>query len=234
MRYRILGCLLAAALTLPGAVEAGLMGYTDRASFIAALPGAALTFDFDSLSPGDFIADGSMVGGITFNYDFGGVSMMVSNVYDTTSSPNFLGTDDADVFLDGDDFRMSFAPASAIGLSFITADTMFDNDILLTVGGNSVGLLESAIQATLGDGGNVYFLGLISDSASFTSATVSSYGGSGGPYFTFNVDDITTAEAVPEPGSVALFALLGSCAGLYGWRRKRQAVNRASAEHATA
>ena len=51
--------------------------------------------DFDT-SPTGIVASGSSVGGITFTYDFGGVSLKISDVYDTTSPDNFLGTDDSD------------------------------------------------------------------------------------------------------------------------------------------
>jgi hypothetical protein len=221
-----LPCLAVFVLALPSITSAALVGYTSKADFLAALPGTATTLNFESQTAGDLIASGDTIGGITFTYDFGGVSMMVSDVFDTTSPDNFLGTNDADVFQGIDEFDMAFAPSAAIGLSLISADVintdLFDDDIVLTVGSASIELDVSEIQQALGDGGNVFFLGLIDDSGTFTSASVTT---SGFDSFLYNVDDIVTADAIPEPGSLALFALLGVCAGAYGWRRKRKTVS---------
>ncbi len=124
------------------------MADTDSAAFTAALPGPASTLDFDS-EPTGAIADGGTVGGITFNYTFGppppsapqlaitdGAAFGGGGPFDTTSSPNFLGTTDGDVLLDGDNFDLSFAPANALGMFFITSpgDPMFDGDIMLSAG----------------------------------------------------------------------------------------------------
>jgi hypothetical protein len=164
------------------------MAYTDYAVFMADLPGLATTLDFDSLAAGTTIANGVTVGGITVNYNFGGVQMIVTDVFDTTSPPNFLGTDDADVLQDGDDFNLSFSPVNAIGIFFITADIMFDNDIKLTAGGLTAGLDASAGGTPLPDGGIPYFLGIINDMNTFTSASITTIGGG---FFLYNVDDIT-------------------------------------------
>jgi hypothetical protein len=125
-----LALCLTAALALPGAAHALPTAYTDSASFFADLPGAATTADFDGLSSGDVIASGGTADGITFTYDFGGVDLIVTDgtagggggPFDTTSPPNFLGTNDFDVLLDGDDLVLGFASANAIGLFIITAE----------------------------------------------------------------------------------------------------------------
>jgi hypothetical protein len=189
--------------------------YTDQASFLAALPGPASTLDFDSLAAGTTIADGDTVDGITFNYNFGGVQMQVTDVFATTSSPNFLGTDDADVFQDGDDFNLSFAAVNAIGMFFISADEMFDDDITLSAGGTSVGLSVADAGPDVGDGGIPYFLGIIDDTNPFTTASITTIGGG---FFLYNVDDITTA-VVPLPGALWLFG--SGLIGLLSLRRKR-------------
>ena len=202
------------------------IAYTSRAAFDTALGAAGLspsTLDFDATAAGTTIGTGSSLGGITFVYDFGGVQMQVSDVFDTTSSPNFLGTDDGDLFQSGDNFDLSFGATNAIGMFFISADeigsSLLDEDIALTVGTTSALLDTLAVEQTLADGSNVFFLGLIDVASTFTGASVTSFCCE---FFFFNVDDIvtaTSAQQVPAPGTLGLFgaALIGLLA-----RRRRK------------
>jgi len=229
MKARILGAICACLITpLTGIAHAAIITYTDQVTFLTALPGSASTLDFDSVAAGTLIPSGSAVGGITFSYDFGTTSMAVTDgnqfggggPFSTTSGSNFLGTDGSDLLLDDDDFSMSFASSNAIGLFLITAETpgfsIFDNDIQLTVGSTTALLDVSNVQQTLSDGSLVFFLGLIDDSASFTTASLSTPNSSGA--FLYNIDDITLA-AVPVP---AAFWLFGSgMMGLLALGRRR-------------
>ncbi len=202
--------------------------YTNQADFLAALPGPASTLDFDSVAAGTLIAPGGAVGGITFSYNFGVTSMAVTDgnqfggggPFATTSGSNFLGTDDTDLFLDDDDFGMGFAASNAIGFFVITAETpgvsLFDDDIQLTVGSTTALLDVNAVQQTLSDGALVFFLGIIDDSAAFTSANLSTPNSSGA--FLYSLDDITTS-AVPLP---AAFWLFGSGLAVLLALRKRR------------
>jgi hypothetical protein len=227
-KTRLLYAVCAGTIALTSPVSnATLVTYTDQATFMAALPGAATTQNFESVTAPFVINSGDTLGGITFNYDFGPgqpVDMQVSSStdtgYATTSGTNFLGTDDADIFLDDDDFTMDFAATSAIGLYIITAETpnftLFDDDIQLTAGGSTAFLNVGALQSTLSDGSLVYFIGLIDTSGSFTTATLDTPNSSEG--FLYNIDDITTS-AVPLPGAFWLFG--SGLAGLIAVRRRR-------------
>lgn len=214
---------------MSGRGEASIVGYTNYSSFLANLPGAANTLDFESQGDGDLIASGDTVGGITFTYDFGGVSLQVRDDYDTTSPDNFLGTDDAVDLQDGDEFSLAFSANNAIGMFFITADEMFDDDITLTSGGLIQGLVAGDIEDTLGDGGQVFFIGIIDDMNSFTSADVG-YFPDGETNFLYIVDDIVLSAApsgaVPEPSSLALFVGLGLTFGLAAAIRRKTNASR--------
>lgn len=203
-----------------GAVFAAPVAYNDYSSFMADLPGPANILDFDDLAYGDPIADGQTLGGITFSYEFGGVTMMVvDDLYaPTTSSPNLLGANDGEVFLDGDNFTISFSPVRAVGMYFLSPDEMYDDDIVLSAGGGAASLNANMALFLGVDADNLpwhaYFLGIIDPDASFVSADVATIGGG---YFVYNVDDIVTA-AVPLPGALPL--LVSGLAGLAWLRRK--------------
>ncbi len=203
-----------------GEIGAAPMAYTNNASFFADLGSASLiatTEDFEGSSAGDLLVDGGSVSGLTFSYDFGGVSLAVTDgdqfggggPFDTTSPSNFLGTDDSDLFQDGDDFSILFSASNAIGMFFLTADSMFDNDITLSAGGVLASLVAADVEQTLSDGSQVFFLGIIDDVGTFSSADISTVGLGA---FLYNIDDIVTAT-VPEPGTaiLVLFGLVGVC-----------------------
>ena len=222
---------LCTVLALAGSVaNAAFVTYANQAAFMAALPGTATTLDFESVTAPFIINSGDTLDGITFNYNFGPgqpVDMQVSSStdtgYATTSGTNFLGTTDADIFLDDDDFSMDFSAVNAIGLYIITAETpnftLFDDDIQLSAGSGTALLDVSAIQQTLSDGSLVYFLGLIDTSGNFTTASLDTPNSSEG--FLYNIDDITTA-AVPLAGAFWLFG--SGLAGLIAVCRRRQVV----------
>ncbi len=189
--------IAACVLLMPVIGQAAPATYTDQAAFTAALPGPGTTEDFDGIAAGTVIASGTSVGGITFTYNLDGVQLKVSDAYDTTSSANFLGTEDADILQDGDDLSLGLAPVNAIGLYLMTTDTLADGDLSLTAGGATAALVAADVQQTLADGSTVYFLGIIDPETAFTSASLTTIGGGS---FLYNLDDITTAQAPDGDG----------------------------------
>lgn len=203
------------ALLAAAPASAVTLTFTDSASFLAALPGPPSTLDFESLAPGTLIPSGSGTGGITFTYSLGGETLKVVDVYDTTSGTNSAGlTGGDDALLDGDVVQLSFAPVAAIGLFLITSDPAVAGEIqLVTPAGTALG--SATPEATLGDGGLAYFVGLVSTDSVFSTATLD-FDDDAEINFTYVLDDVTTA--VPEPGSVGLLAL-----GLVGLALRRRA-----------
>lgn len=196
--------------------------YTSSATFNTAIAGSTITTqNFDSTAAGTLV---TTLGGLTFSYNCGGcgASLVVQDLFDTTSGTNYLGTDDVTgALFGGDSLTLTFSsPVNAAGLFIIGFNSVLAGDFTLSNGATSVSnpLLQ---ESTLGDGGLVYFLG-ISSASGFSSITLTSV--PGGPLF--NVDDITTATGtitppittVPEPAS---FLLLGSGALGMLWRKRR-------------
>jgi hypothetical protein len=200
--------------------------YTDSAAFLAALPGVATTVDFDAVAAGTTIASGGSIDGLTLTYSLGGTSLAITDgtsfgaapsAASATSSPNFLGTDDADHLQDGDAFTLSFVSGKGIGLFVLTRDAMEDGDVTLTAGGATASLLAAAVEQTLADGSAVYFLGVLEPAGGVASA-VMDYPSDSETNFLINVDDVIL---VPEPAQ--LLMLLAGAAGLAGLARLRRA-----------
>lgn len=223
--HQFITLLILLALMAPS--QAVPLFLTDRSAFDSEVSNFSnpdvRILDFDSSSPGDRIPSGSTLlftpdpGGVEFNYLIGDglggfLEMIVDDQFDTTSGNNYLGLDDPgnfNQFIAGDAFNLRLrGPFNALGLSFITSDPLLAGDILLQTG---LGTVEnSAIEETiLGDGGVVYFLGLVSTDATFGSAQIRFDPLATGT-FLYNADDIVAAK-IPEPGTVmlVLIGLLG-------------------------
>ena len=185
-------------------VSAQSLGHTDITSFNSEISGSAMvtTLDFDSLAGGDLITDGSSVDGFGFVYDFGGVDLQVDDTHSTASGSNYLGTTDADLLQDGDDFAVTVDASNALGIRIVTADALLDGDISLTFNGITVDLVGMDIEATLADGSFVYFLGITNDSVTDTAAMITTLGDG---VFLYNVDDII--RAVETTGCPSGFAV---------------------------
>lgn len=207
-RLRLIWLVLAIVPVSPTTSSAITTTFTEAGSFLVAAPGTPGVLDFEGLASGTLIPSGTAQGGITFSYSIDGLTLQVVDSFDTTSPANSLGlTGGDDALLDGDEVDLVFStPISALGMHFITSDAAVANEIqLVTPEGTALG--SGVVETTLGDGGFVYFLGLVSTST-FSSATIA-FANDGEVNFAFNVDDITT---VPESGTLALLGL-----GILGW-----------------
>jgi hypothetical protein len=209
---------LAAGVAVAGTVQATPVGYTTPAAFAAAAAGLGLSTEgFDDNTAGTSIGSGTGLDGIAYTYDFGGDTLHVSTGYDTTSPANYLGTDPTGlIFSDETQFDLSFGPVNAIGLYFITVDSVDDGDLRLSVGGFGIDLLIANLVSTLPDNlSKVYFLGMVDRAATFSLASISTAAGS---TFAYNIDDIRRGSPAPAPlpGTALLIA-----AGLLAAARRR-------------
>lgn len=184
------------------------MIFTDSGSFQAALPGIGRTLNFDKVDAETVIPDGSRFGGIGFRSNTG-MDLIVSDHFDTTSPFNYLGVDDgfSNEFVSGHEIYFDFnGLIQAFGIYLIgSPGDIFESDFQLVAGGLSV-FNEGIPEFTLADGGDVFFLGLI-DPNGFSNARLNSFGDPDDPFFAFNIDDITTVSAVPEPGAFLLLSV---------------------------
>jgi hypothetical protein len=212
MRSTMKKALLVAVIAAFAAFPALADSFTSSASFFAAISGLTpTTANFDSDPVGN-IAQGATVDGITFTYtvDGGLESLAVQNTFDTTSGKNYLGSNDAGTggaLFPGDTFTMSFStPINAVGF-FIIGGPYSTGDFTLS-SLTATATSSNVLEETLGDGGQVIFLGIASNT-DFSSATVTLDPSAGELW---NVDDITTAAGpvgapLPEPDTLSLLAV---------------------------
>ena len=209
------------------------MTFTDQATFLAQLNSFNVE-DFESTAVGTPIPNGASVGSITFNHTiddgFGGtLDTIVTDQFDTTSGDRYLGVDDGvdEVFLDGDNFSMSFSSTQAIGLYVIGSPAdVVAGDFSLAAGGETI-FNSDTPDITLADGGEAFFLGIIEDDLAqpFSGADLATIGGG---FFVYTVDDIITSsdlksggdQPIPEPSTVALMGL--GVVGLFIGLKRRQ------------
>lgn len=195
------------------ASSASAAPYHDASAFNAALPGPTATVGFETPAANATVTSGTSIGHVKFNYTindyFSGSprQMKIISGLDTTSGSQGLGLDDAanfDQFFDGSSFGTVFdSPVLAVGLYVISDDPLLAGDVTLEAGGESLSNSDTP-YATFPDGGEAHFLGIVSSTTAFSSATLST-SDTDDPSFFFRVDDLATA--VPEPTAAVLLGL---------------------------
>jgi hypothetical protein len=190
-----------------GARPAFADAFTNSAAFHAAAAsfGPTVTANFDDLVSGTIIPQGGTADGITFHYNiFNGAQLLeISNVFDTTSPPNYLGSNDPGTFafLPGDSITMSFAsPTNALGMFIILNGTPMADDFTLNIG-SAQASSSTDLQSFPALNGLVLFLGITS-ATDFSSATISMSNNAAN--YNWNLDDVS--RTTPEPGSLLLLA----------------------------
>src|SRR5260370_26077924 len=114
----------------------------------------------------------------------------------------FLGTNvsgNFDQIEAGDTIDLAFAKSFAVGMYFVTGDTLLAGDIRLVT---PLGIATNSVapDQLLAGGTKAYFVGLVSRGSGLFSGAPVQYGpGTTGAFF-YNADDLSIA-AVPEPRS---------------------------------
>ena len=221
---------VAAAIACAGVAGADVATFTSRTAFDAAIAELqdVQTLDFDGVPNETLIPSGSSLDGVTFTYtiadQLGSYELLVIDSFETTSGLQSLGLTFGDVLLSGDAFTMTFdRTVHAAGL-FVLASLLDAGETELRISGKgTVGNAAEADQVLPGGGGSAWFLGIVeTDSAApgFDTVDVVSHAPSGDD-FEWNVDDVVSAAAAPEPGSASGLAAWAALAATAAAARRR-------------
>lgn len=203
------------ATTVPG--FAAVVAYTDRAAFLAAVGGAAVTDDFEAYAPGA-IANAATLGDFTYSFSAAVQPAVVPGGYGGQA----LGGP-FDVLVGGDALSLLSTGASglrAFGLSVLYApsfDTIAADVYRIQIADGS-GAGAFASNAALDPAGGIFFLGLVADAGSeFRQLSLLStvpVDVNGDPLLVpaYQLDDFTYAlpQAVPEPATLVLVLMAGA------------------------
>lgn len=162
------------------------------------------TINFDNLNSGDPV---TTIQGVTFSSNISGYTLVVSNIFDTTSGSKYLGVGDGglEVFFPGDVVTLTFAnPITSLTANFISSPNTPGEIFSIDAGALGSGISGTLPTLTLGDGGEVFPVSF----SSVTPFTVASLTGADG-FYSYNVDDISFNPSVPipEPSTVTFLGL---------------------------
>jgi len=195
--------LLVSGFLLTLALDAGAttITYTSSAAFFAALSGGTVTTEtYEGLPLNSTIPDGATVDNVTYNSFPPGTDGRIANEFFSIGTQSLAllrpGVVNGNFFFPGDAMTVTFPFAvNSVGIFFNVGVSPVNTLQVLTAVGN-------AGNGPVYDQGSLYFVGLISDSATFNSATFQ-----GAPTIStgFNLDNLSYGNAVPEPTSLLLF-----------------------------
>jgi hypothetical protein len=188
--------------------------YTTLASFQAATTGLT-TQGFDAATApfvipnggGDGLGDGLIY---TYNINAGAGQLEIVNMFPTTSTPNYLGSDDpaTAAFFASDSLTFTLpSPQTAFGLYIVGSGGYLAGTFTLSAGPGTA-QNSATPDVTIDAIGDVaYFLGITSTTP-FSSANIAlTTPGNPGDGPLWNLDDLTWGKsnnAVPEPGTLLL------------------------------
>jgi hypothetical protein len=220
--------LVCAVVTWVTPAEAGIIAFTDRTAFLAALGGSPTNDDYEAYALGD-ITNGSTLGNFAYTFAATVQPAIVAGGYGGQA----LGGP-FDVFVGGDAVTLTFGGSTlnAFGADFYYApsfDPIPGSIYQIRVDdGSGAGSVVGNLTGLDPAGGSV-FLGLLADPGFefgiVTLLSVVPVDANGDPTFlvpAYQVDNLVydTVDVVPEPGSLSLL-MLGSGA-LFARKRVRR------------
>jgi hypothetical protein len=242
--------LLAVAFipAVAGSARADIFTFTDSAAFFAAIGGGTLTTEgYEGPAVNTLIPGGTMLNGVTYNFSaptlggsqgqgridnfYAGFGNQSLAIFRTTTSTELAFPDppepsDQSFFYPGESVTLTFPNAvNAVGIFFnaVPENTQAGDFFIQT----PLGTATNGLNPVTGTGSlfpTLYFVGLISTSGSFTTATIGGIdtGVNGG----FNLDNLTfgsnvSVTGIPEPGTLAVLGGLLLATGA-ACRRRRE------------
>ncbi len=212
--FRRLAVMVAAVLFIAGSANASLVMYSNRAAFLAALPGVGQFESFED-EPIDVQAGSRTISTSTSQISFVGNSAAtfgVNNVAVGGRGPTD-GTQYLQVgFIDSSNVKFQFAqPLQAFGIDVVDKN---NNDLDGVIGDLTVnGAIDPGVE------GNVQFWGVIATpDMAFTQVGFAGIGPSV-PGDTFALDNVVFSE-VPEPSAVLLVTAAVLLCRLISLRRR--------------
>jgi len=191
--------LASSLLLVATGANAAIVTFSSRSSFDATFSGAVRE-TWDSFPDGTLIAHGGTANGITYTTS-GGTSVVVTNDFLPSTTPNTLGNGVRGFFQDGESVTFMFgAPVIAFGIDINTGSKDAGAYTATTNLGNLVGSLFDAFPgAETGQ-----FIGFSSDIA-FSAVTITTTVRFG--YTLDTLRAVNQPKVVPEPGTLLLSAL---------------------------
>ena len=242
MLDRLILSIVMMVIVLPA--ESAVMTYKDdKAGFdtaVAGLSGVSVNIlDFESVTAGTVVSEGSTVEGLTFSSNLPSPFEMGVRGIGSTSGLNSLavtgdGGATLSVFTLGDTVEVSFAASHAFGFYLVVGNAGFDfldNDVIVEFGGQTIAVADADMAETFTDPSGATFgalwFGFVDAMATYTTASIR-FGDPNDPHFVLGLgigefDDFTTTRVpstdIPEPAIILLIGI--GLLSLYGFSRPR-------------